>query len=270
MKTIFQALVVVAMFAAAGCTKTTESVGGSSGGPSTPGSPSTPSGQPTVTTPNTQFIASQDYTANGNGTYWTQQFTVNTPTRFVFRFTSQFQAQASIILPDQLSKFQSKQGFSGYASFNNQVGTNFITLNPGIYYVAIRNSSTGTNKWSMELDNAISLPASDKATFVDYYFSGAKSVTAGTRLWQPFTIQQGYRYFLDGCNVNCDVRIIPANQLNAFQAGQTFQYYADYYSANGAAPGLIEIKLSIGDYYLVSYNSFSGAITYTMERWKVN
>lgn len=240
-----------------------------SGGGGTTGGGTT-NGTPTVTAPSTQFIASQDYTVSSSGAYWTQQFTITTTTSFVFRFASQFQAQAAIITADQLSKFQANQAFSGYALFDKTFGTNYITLNAGTYYVAVRNVATGANKWSLELDNTITLPSSDRATFLDNYASGAKSFAAGSRFWQPFTVQTGYRYFLDGCNVNCDVRIIAANQLTAFQNGQTYQYYTNYYDAGGAAPGFFELMLPVGDYYIISYNSISGALTYTLERWKVN
>ena len=227
-------------------------------------------GSATITAPSTQFIASQDYTVSNNGAYYTQQFTINSTTSFVFRFASQYQAQGAIITADQLSKFQTSQAFSGYALFDKTFGTNYITLSAGTYYVVIRNVSSGANKWSVELDYAISLPASDRATFVDNYANGAKSLTAGSRFWQPFTVQSGYRYFIDGCNVNCDVRFIAASQLTAFQNGQAYQYYTNYYDSNGAAPGFYELSLLVGNYYMVSYNSISGALTYTLERWKVN
>lgn len=225
---------------------------------------------PTVTAPSTQFIASQDYTVSNNGAYWTQQFTLSQTTSFVFRFASQYQAQAAIILPGQISGFQNNQSFSGYATFDKTLGTHNVTLNAGTYYVAIRNASAGANKWSMELDYATSLPSSDKATFLDNYASGAKSFASAGKFWQPFTVQNGYRYFIDGCNVNCDVKIIPADQLAAFQSGQTFQYYTDYSDGTGAAPGLWEISLPVGDYYLIASNTTTAALTYILERWKVN
>ncbi len=227
-------------------------------------------GTPTVTTPDTHFMASQDYTVSKLGAYNTQQFTLSTTTKFVFRFASQFAAQAAIITPDQLNNFQTNQSFSGYGLFDKQIGTHSLSLSAGTYYLAIRNSNNGPNKWSTELDYDISLPSSDRATFYDFYTSGAKNFQAGSRFWQPFTVQSGFRYFLDGCNVNCDVRIIPISELSAFQNGQVYQYYTDYYLSSGAGPGLFELKLSVGDYYIVSFNASSGALSYVLERWKVN
>lgn len=223
----------------------------------------------TVTTPSTFFLSSQDYTVNSNGAYWTQQFTISQSTTFVFRFASQYLAQAAIILPGELSNFQKNLSFTGYGLFDKKVGTQSVTLNAGTYYVAIRNANSGANKWSMELDYPITLPTSDKATFLDNYATGAKSFSSAGKLWQAFSIQTGYRYFLDGCNVNCDVRIISANQLSAFQNNQSYQYYTSYTGGNGADPGLFEISLPTGDYYLVASSSAAGAIVYTLERWKL-
>jgi hypothetical protein len=244
--------------------------GGTTGGGTTGGGTTGGGSSATVTTPNTQFLAQQDYSVSNAGAYSTQQFTLSAATKLVFRFTSQYQAQAAIIAPDQLSNFQGNKSFTGYGIFDKQLGINPLTLAAGTYYLAIRNASTGANKWSVELDYAITLPSSDKASYYDTYVSGAKSLTAGTRFWQPFTVQTGYRYFLDGCNVNCDVRVISANQLAAFQGNQTYQYFTDYYQAGGASPGLSELRLPAGDYYLVSYNSAAGALVYNMERWKLN
>lgn len=247
------------------CTKETPDSTNNNGG-NTTGNNSKP---PTVTEPNTTFVASQDYTVSARG-YWTESFTIDKATSFVFRFASEYQAQASIITPDQLTNFKNFAGFNGFASFNNQFGTNYVTLNAGTYYVAIRNSSTASNKWSVELDNVITLPSTDRATFYDNYATGTKSFSTASKFWQPFTIQTGYRYFLDGCSVNCDVKIISSAQLAAYQGGQTYQYYSDYVLATGATPGLWEIKLPAGDYYLISTNTTVAALTYVLERWKVN
>lgn len=234
------------------------------------GNPDQGGAEPTSTTPETKFIATQDRSFSGIGSSYTQQFTISSSAKFIFRFTSQFKAQAAIIVPAQLNNFKNNKSFSGYGVFNNQVGTNNVTLSPGTYYLAVRNASQETNKISVELDYAITLPGSDKAAYAGIYFSGAKSFPAGTNYWQAFSIQKGYRYFLDGCNVNCAVRIIPDNQLAAFKNNQTFQSYNQYYDAGGNGPGLFEIKLPEGNYYLVSHNSQQGALTYTMERWRVN
>ncbi|MES3016943.1 MAG: hypothetical protein V4721_04160 [Bacteroidota bacterium] len=247
--------------------------GGSTGGGTTGGGSTTNPGstnKATITLPSTQFVASQDYSVTAGGSYWTQEITVSGTTVFDFRFASQYGAQAAIIVPAQLTNFQTNKVFTGFGLFDNKVGTQSVTLTAGKYYVAVRNTNNGPNKWSLELDKEIVLPASDRARFVDVYASGAKSLTAGSRVTQAFTVQAGYRYFLDGVNVNCDVRIIPSNQLSAFQNGQKYEYYTDYGGSSGAEPGLYEIELTAGTYYIVSYNTAVGALTYSLERWKVD
>ena len=61
------------------------------------------------------------------------------------------------------------------------------------------------------------------ASFVDYYLNNIVSIGPnGGRVWQPFTIQCGVRYFLDGANSGVETYVIPASDLTAFQTGQTF------------------------------------------------
>jgi hypothetical protein len=225
---------------------------------------------PTITTPDTQFISSEDFLTNNLGDYWDQQFTVNATTTFVFRFASMFQAQAAIITSDQLANFTNNSTFSGVALFDKTIGTKPITLAPGTYYVAIRNETNGMNKWTTELDLSISLPASDECTFYDYYMNNSQAFPGGELLTQAFTIQSGYRYFLDGCNANFSTYIISADQVTNFNNGQSFTYFSDYYSSTGGGPGLFEITLPPGNYYLAASSSTTSAITYVMERWKVN
>lgn len=226
--------------------------------------------QATVTTPETQFISNEDFTASKQGDYWIESFTINQTTTFVFRFASLYKAQAAIIASSQAAAFKNMQAFSGYGLFNNVFGTKTVTISAGTYYVAIRNTASGSNKWSVELDKTISLPASDKAFFYDNYLSDTKANAAGTKTWQPLTVQTGFRYFLDGCNTNTNFFIIPASQLTNFQNGGTFNSFNDYNETDGHAPGLIEIKLPPASYYLVSRSTQASSFTYTMERWKVN
>jgi hypothetical protein len=225
---------------------------------------------PTTTTPSNFFVANQDYTVSSQGSYWTEQITISATSSFIFRFASQYQAQAAIITPDQLANFTNHLSFTGFAIFDNQFGTNYVTLSPGSYYVAVRNTSNGANKWSVELDYAVSLPPSDHASFVDNYITGVKSWNSSSRYWHAFTIQTGYRYFMDGCNVNSDVHLITADQLTAFQNGGTYQYLSNYYDVGGAAPGFWELHLNPGDYYLISYNTQPASLTYVLERWRIN
>lgn len=225
---------------------------------------------PTVTTPSTFFIASQDHSVSNYGAWWVNGFTLSSTTTLVLRFASKYVAQAAVFSSDQLNNFENMSAFTGYGVFNNQIGTQYITLLPGSYYVGARNTSSSDNSWSLELDYSITLPASDRCTYYDVYIKGTQSYSNGGKIWNEFIVQSGFRYFLDGCNIGFNTYIIPADQLSAFQNGQTFNSYTDYSESGGEAPGFYEVKLAPGDYYFVGSGSGPCAITYVMERWKVN
>lgn len=265
-----QFILLVVLIYVSSCTKSVSDLtsGGSNGGSGSGGGNG--SNAPTVTTPSTLFISDVDRVANSLGSYFLQQFTVNQTTAFVFRFAILYSAQAAIITESEVNAFKNLQSFSGYGLFDNVFGTKLVTLTPGTYYVAVRNTSNGQNKWSVELDLDITLPASDRATRYDYYLNDTKNFANGGKTWQAFTVQTGYRYFLDGCNVNTDFFVIPESELNNFQNNQTFNSYASYNGYGGEAPGFYEIKLNPGNYYLVSRSNQASSYTYLMERWKVN
>ena len=225
---------------------------------------------PTVTAPNTIFIASQNYTVSNFGAYYYVQFTITKTTTFVFRVTSEYKSQAAILTPDQLNNFTNMYAFTGYALFDNKIGYQTITLNAGDYYVGIRNANSGVNEWSFELDYALSFPSSDKVSYFANIVSRASAMANGGKVWDGFTIEKGYRYFIDGCNVHEQVYIIPPSEIDNFKNGNTFQYYTDYYTEGGGEPGLYEIKLPEGSYYVVGYSNEVSAITYNIEKWKVN
>jgi len=130
---------------------------------------------PTVTVPSTIFVAFQDYNVSNFGDYLTKEFTVNEKTKFVFRFASAYNAQAAIFTDDQLNNFTSLHAFTGYGLFDNQVGTQTVTLNPGTYYLGVRNTTHSENSFSAELDYTYSLPASDRCSFNDVYIQTVKT-----------------------------------------------------------------------------------------------
>lgn len=263
-----QLILLVVLISVSSCTKSGSGLtSGGSNGNNGGGSGSNP---PTITNPSTVFISDVDRIASNLGAYYLQQFTVNQTTAFVFRFAILYNAQAAIITESEVNAFKNLQSFSGYGLFDNVFGTKLVTLAPGTYYLAIRNTSNGQNKWSVELDFDITLPTSDRATRYDYYLNDTKAFANGGKTWQPFTVQSGFRYFLDGCNVNTDFFVIPQAELNNFQNNQTFNAYSSYNGFGGEAPGFYEIKLNPGNYYLVSRSNQPSSYTYLMERWKVN
>jgi uncharacterized protein (TIGR03437 family) len=220
---------------------------------------------------NDTMFVSNNGTLSNAGSSWYQSFSLGAATTFDFRVASDYKVQASIFAPDQLNAFINNQAFGGYASFNYTYGTKTsLTLAAGTYYVGIRNGVSAANSYDLELDYAMSIPG---ASYVDTYLNQAVSVDPnGGVLWQPFTVQCGFRYLMDGGNSGLETYIIPGNQLTAFQNNQTFYYYTDYSSpgVDNAQPGFYEVKLPPGDYYLVFHNS--SAITktavYTMERFR--
>jgi len=274
LKNLLAILTICALLSS--CSKTTgtpgnDNTGSNTGGGNTGGNNTGGSAEkPTVTAPETQFISFQDYTVSGFGGYKLEAFSLSASTNLVLRFASTYKSQAAIIPASQLSNFKTMAGFSGYAIFDNQVGTKTVTLGAGDYYAGVRNTANSANNYSMELDYAITLPASDKCKFNDNYFQDTKSFANGGKITQEFTVQSGYRYFLDGDNVGFKTYIIPASEVGAFNSGQSFQYYVDYKDESGAGPGLYEVKLPAGTYYFAATGTGACSITYTMERWKVN
>ena len=214
-------------------------------------------------------------TFNGTGAYWHQQFTVGSTKTFVLRFTSDYAADCAVFKSDQLTNFVNNRSFSGYAMFDNSFGTKSVTLGPGTYYVGARGQSQTSSAYRLELDYDIKVPATstESWSFVDVYIQGSKYVDAnGGRMWHGFTIQSGFRYFIDGCNPGMSVYIIPAGELSAFTSGGTFQYYTNFSGTDPALPGLSELNLAPGSYYLAVHNTnaVDRPVTYTLERWKKN
>lgn len=210
---------------------------------------------------------------NGIGAYWHQQFTVGSTKTFVLRFTSDYAADCAVFKSDQLANFVNNRSFSGYAMFDNSFGTKSVTLGPGTYYVGARAQSQTSSAYRLELDYDITVPktAAGSWSFVDVYIQGSKYVDSnGGRIWHGFTIQSGYRYFIDGCNPGMSVYIIPAGELSAFTSGGSFQYYTSFSGTDPALPGLSELNLAPGSYYLAVHNgnAVDRPVTYTLERWK--
>lgn len=207
------------------------------------------------------------------GAYWYQGFTLSKQQTFVLRMTCDYSADAAVVPEAQLGNFINNRGFTGYGTFDNQYGTKTITLGPGKYYLGVRSQTSSANTYRLELDYDISVPAdaSNTYSFVDNYIQGTNYVAANDgKLWHGFTIQAGFRYFVDGCNTGLSTYVIPASELTAFKAGGTFKYYTAYSGTDNALPGLDEISLPPGSYYLafVNENSIKKPVTYSLERWR--
>lgn len=221
----------------------------------------------------TFFIAANGEGLEQQGDWWVQAFTVYRQTRFIYRFTSDDSAQAAIITSGNLDAFEQFDTFSGFGLFDNQFGTKVVDLRPGSYYVAVRNLVDGFNTFTLELDYPLSLANSLTASYVfnDNYLQNSSFVAANDGVYyQPFTVQKGLRYFLDGCNTGVDTLVIPAEDLNLFLNGGSYRYYAVYSGSTTDLPGFYELRLPPGNYDLVFENldAIDHAVTYSMERWR--
>lgn len=230
-------------------------------------------GTPTHTAPSTLFEGVTNYTLQQQGSWYVQPFSISSAKNFVLRFASTYSATCAIITPDQETSFKNGGMFQGYGLFDKQFGYKPVTLPPGNYLLAVRNHVAAANPFTVELDYAITLPASDKCSYFDTYIYDTRIVGAKQYYYREFQVQQGYRYFVDGCNSGMYVFFLPENQLTGFLNGQNFQHYTQYSSTNiGADPGLYEIDLPPGKYYLAAYNfnNNSQTLVYDMQRWKQN
>jgi len=226
-----------------------------------------------LTPPQTTFLSRQCYTFSNNGDWWEQGFTIYQTTSFVLRFATQYAADAGVFADDQRSNFENNRTFSGWGGLDNLIGYHYFTFAPGHYYLGMRNQVSIENTASLELDFNISLPSSDNCTFYDFYVNGVENISSGGKLSQEFTIQNGFRYFLDGTNSGLEVYLIPGNEISNFLNNQTFLYYTAYaQNSCGEGPGFFEILLPVGTYYMVAYNASSAfqSINYIMERWRQN
>jgi hypothetical protein len=245
--------------------------------PTTPTTPSTPStGQRTTTKwtgGDTFFLALQKYRFSKYAEWHLEEFKLTKSTNLVFNFATQYKSQAAIITPDQVDNFKNNRAFSGFAIFDQKMGITAITLNAGTYYVACRNFNSGSNTISYELDYTMTLPASDRCRYYDIYINDYDFYTSGSRMWHPFTIQSGYRYFIEGCNTGMNVFFIPGDQIDNFRNRQEFKHYPDFKQGenSGGDPGGVEITLPPGNYYLVAINETneSQSMVYAMQRWQL-
>ncbi|MFT3700127.1 MAG: hypothetical protein QM831_43680 [Kofleriaceae bacterium] len=219
----------------------------------------------------TTFLAATKTLAQGG--YVTQQFTITTPTAFVFNYVADYTSQAAIFPPDQLTKFQTNKAFTGNDVFDNIFGAHYFTLAPGTYYLGVRSSATASNIIRYELDYAVALP-SDCFVSAGTYFGANKVVGKnGGYLTQRFELIDGYRYFMDGANTGMDTYLIPESELAHFTAGATFLSYPSYSGSDPDAPGFFELTtdlLPAGIYYFVARNpnTHDTTLAYHMEWWR--
>jgi hypothetical protein len=207
-----------------------------------------------------------------NGQWHIEGFSLNAQYTVVFKSVSDCKNQAAIITPDQLSNFKNGNAFTGYALFDGISCIKSVTLPPGNYYAAARYYGSGTTHVRFELGGTLRVPG---VSFVDYYLNQVVFI-GPNRGWmvQPFTIQCGFRYLLDGLNSGVEFYLIPASEINNFENNAPFTYYVAYSGGDGVVdedqPDDYDLTLPPGDYALVYRNRASNTkyAVYVMSRWK--
>lgn len=212
------------------------------------------------------------------GDWFSQEFTISAPTSFVLRFASDYSADAAVVPASQISNFRNGRSYTGFGVMSGKFGTQYINNLPaGNYFVVCRSRVKDSNQYCIELDNVLRLETSNSKSFS---FAGQVAASSrmvgknGGKLWQPFTVVEGYRYFVDGCNSGLDTYFIPESELSNFKSNKTFQYYTDYSGQRETnLPGQAELRLAPGNYYLCFHNTdpkISKAVTYSIDAWSEN
>jgi len=234
-------------------------------------------GSASYSLPATTFLSNQGETLSAQCAWATREFTISRTTTFDFRFVATYLAQAAILPQAQVNNFKNCQAFQGYGLFENKFGTQPVTLAAGTYTFAVRNAQSLPNRFSVELDYGIQEVLINPEGGKTFTRTGVPvhvtNVAKGSRYTQTFTVQSGYRYFIDGVNTGeLECFIIPTSQVSAFMSGQSFQGYTEYQESGGQCPGLIEIKLPAGTYAVAVRNNAStdAALTFTIEEWRIN
>lgn len=218
------------------------------------------------------FIGEKGHSFSGNGAWWYQSFTVSGSSQtFTLYFTSRYSAAALIAPQSQISNFTNNNTVSYIDGFSGEFGVKNITLSPGSYFLGVRNRISGSNAFSVELEEPI---ASSGATYVQAGIQGAETVSAGGYLVHDFTIQDGYRYIIDGNNSgNMDIRFIPRSEKSKFTSNQGYTYYTGLGGVDDPnEPGLATINLNPGDYTMAvrSTSSTIETITYRMHIFRLD
>lgn len=229
---------------------------------------------PAARAQSTNFLSNNGAVLADIDDYYYRAFTLNRTTTFDLRFTPDYNADCVILAPNNLNAFIGGYSYRYFEGFDNRMGTQRFTLAPGNYYLAIRNEVNARNTFSVELDYALTALAPDSNgtySFSRWGISGARYVPArGGILYHAFSTTSTERALLDGCNSGLETYIVSSNQINNVVNGRSFTYYSAY-SGNGTdLPGMWDVTLPVGNYYLVFINrsNIPRAVTYQMEYWK--
>lgn len=218
----------------------------------------------------TELIAAHQQTLADQGAYYYQGFSLSGPVQFEFMFASDYAAQAVIIDQSQLDSFLQGSTVASYAIFDNDYGIKRVTLEEGKYAVAVRNTLNIENTMSLELNYAdLSLEGYE---YESTDIANTRAVEVGSAVIQSFTVEEGYKYHVDGLNTGLKSYVIPASDVDNFKSGNRFSYFGEYSSdePNGAQPGEMTLNLDPGQYALIFLNHSDSEkkVTYRFMKFK--
>ena len=187
----------------------------------------------------------------------------------MFHFTSSGPTRAVIAPIQQLSSFQN--GFSGgeAAVFQNAIGSQPVTLEPGNYFVGVRTSNNSVVRFSLELDDFIKTGPTESSLFQEDVTFDSLLLEPGAIGWIPFRITNGSGFTADGVNTGLLTYVIPGSELTNFQNRTSFSSFSAYKETGLGAPGQKTLNLAEGLYYYAFYNNSASdqAVNVRVSRW---
>jgi hypothetical protein len=115
--------------------------------------------------------------------------------------------------------------FIAAASFAGQSGFRSFTLAPGSYAICARNQTTLANTMRLELQRQTAAPGFEFSR--NNFEPVARNIAPGGRFTQTASAGDVFRTFIDGASTGGVFYIIPAEEAQAFLAGQPFNHYPD-------------------------------------------
>lgn len=178
-------------------------------------------------------------------------FSVTSTDTVYFLYSSPNTGDAFIVTPGEYAKFQAGIQFSSPGGFRNQSGRLTITLSPGNYSVAVRNTG------GSPLDYAFRIVSAQNVLSVRA--NGTEQVLPGGRFTQAFVVNPADTIILTSVAEGLQGYILTPSEAAKFRAGVTFtpvggqQILSDL--ASGSAHG--ELTLNQGTYHFAYFNPTS-------------
>ena len=221
-----------------------------------------------------QYLTRYNSSSQSKEAIFKSTFTLTKSTPVVVMYTSRYTSQAALLSASEYTNFNNNGAFRGWGIYDKQYGYQHTTLDPGTYYVGVRDvGGNKDNYYCYEVYYGTQIPASDRCEFVDIYINNLKALKAGEYLYHKFTIQEGFRYVFNGCYSSWGMQghFIPESELNNYTSGRTFQPISGYGAGADGTLAVKELKFPAGNCYFVFKNTNTSLpinITYFMERYR--